>query len=358
MKYKISSIIRIIKLLIINSLLIHLNACNSREVIINNNTIPFYKFPKEDSLFFKNFAKYDKGFPAKMYIIENTMIIQNTAKGSTHFFSYFNLGESKIINNSLLKKGKGPDEALGIKNSGISNNLLWAFDITKNQLFLQDFNFFKSEIIGSIDTKHFDDFEFSNMVLDNDLNYLYINGKRRKKISKYDLMTDSIIADVGDYYLLPLSIPFVAMSDALSSYLLYNNNLKRIALAYRYTDVLQIFYLNGDSVSSFIGPENINLEFEIGRNKYDPFMVKNSETRKAFVNSYSTDKYIYLLYSGHFYEDDNWSYGNRIYIYNWDGKPYRAINLDRYIYTFCVDKHDKLIYSYDLSSGNLIKANI
>lgn len=82
------------------------------------------------------------------------------------------------------------------------------------------------------------------------------------------------------------------------------------------------------------------------------------ENRKAFVKTYSTENYIYLLYSGCTKLEENWSNGTEIYVYSWDGKPVKRYILKEPIYTFSVDEEEGFIYSFSLKTSELIKAVI
>ena len=87
-------------------------------------------------------------------------------------------------------------------------------------------------------------------------------------------------------------------------------------------------------------------------------MVKTKDTRKAYVNSYVTEKNIYLLYSGCKKNEANWANGTELYVFSWEGQPQKKYILDQPIYTFAVDEDRGVIYSYSIQKDELVKAYI
>ncbi|MBA7556081.1 hypothetical protein ES705_48779 [subsurface metagenome] len=129
-------------------------------------------------------------------------------------------------------------------------------------------------------------------------------------------------------------------------------------MTYRYTDVIEIFDVKKKTCKTIKGPEGFDVEFDVRNFPGYYFMGKNEKTRKAFVSGTVSDNYIYILYSGCLRDEENWSYGQSIYIYDWEGNPVKKIILDRSVYTIGVSEDDSRLYSYDLQTGFLIYANI
>ena len=142
--------------------------------------------------------------------------------------------------------------------------------------------------------------------------------------------------------------------DACSCYVDINPKTKDIVLAYRYTDVIEIYNCKGELKYSLHGPECFDIKFRSN----GVSMVKTKDTRKAYVNSYVTEKNIYLLYSGCKKNEANWANGTELYVFSWEGQPQKKYILDQPIYTFAVDEDRGVIYSYSIQKDELVKAYI
>lgn len=335
-------------------------SCNSdeknQEILISNNINRFSEFPVVQSIKFNEILDYIYGTPNELYLKDSLLVILNSNKNCKYFFYICDLTQNKISEMHILEKGKGPREALGIACGGIQDSTLWAYDITKNTLFMLNIEeSVKIKDIYDFQSFKFESRDFSRMRLFKHGNIIG-TGERDSKFVVCNLDTSISIFDYGDFAQLPKKIPKEATLDALTANIFVNSIKDKVALAYRYTDVVEIFNLNDEMPGKTMqGCDFIDLDFKVGKSLGHIWMEKTKKTRKAFVNGYTTNKYIYLIYSGNSYEDENWSYGKELYVYNWEGVPVKCIKLDRYIYCICVSDDDRLFYSYDINTGKLIR---
>lgn len=56
-------------------------------------------------------------------------------------------------------------------------------------------------------------------------------------------------------------------------------------------------------------------------------------------------KYIYLLFSGNNVRSPRRFYGNRIFVFDWDGKPVKQIHLKNDVIGLTVSSDDKSLYT-------------
>ncbi len=126
---------------------------------------------------------------------------------------------------------------------------------------------------------------------------------------------------------------------AYSASLVLNEKKKRIVAAYRYTNHISFYNLDGIVEQSFFTDEEIVAPVAT----HDGIDIEVS--RKCFIETYGTEKYVYCLYDG----SADFSNNSRLYIYTWDGKLQGSISLDRNIRTFAVSEDDSFIIAISRS---------
>lgn len=126
---------------------------------------------------------------------------------------------------------------------------------------------------------------------------------------------------------------------AYSACMVLNEKKKRIVIAYRYTNHISFYNLDGTLEQSFFTDKKIVAPIATR----DGIDIEVS--RKCFIEAYGTEKYVYCLYDGSVDFSDN----SRLYIYTWDGKPQGSISLDRNIRTFAVSEDNSFIIAVSRS---------
>ncbi|MEA4918104.1 BF3164 family lipoprotein [Proteiniphilum sp.] len=73
----------------------------------------------------------------------------------------------------------------------------------------------------------------------------------------------------------------------------------------------------------------------------------------GYKSSYATDKYCYMLYSGKTYAENNRrvSWGENIFVFEWNGNFVKSFRLSREVLTFAVDETNGIIYGIVLQEG-------
>ncbi|WP_456087816.1 hypothetical protein [Parabacteroides sp.] len=126
---------------------------------------------------------------------------------------------------------------------------------------------------------------------------------------------------------------------AYSACLVLNEKKKRIVVAYRYTNHISFYNLDGIVEKTFFTDKKIVVPVAV----HDGIDIE--ATRKCFIETYGTEKYVYCLYDG----STDFSNNSRLYIYTWDGKSQGTISLDRNIRTFAVSEDDSFIIAISRS---------
>jgi hypothetical protein len=311
-----------------------------------------------DSISFTPITDYVHGAPGEIRILDTELIVLNSNKNSEFFFNNYGILDNKV-SNGYLTRGRGPLEALGARLIGIHGDKFWTYDITSRKVLTIDLD----QILDDGAEKKISEFKLANQYsrmdfLDSCTILAVGSAVTNSKISVVDIISGNEFNEIGEFGTIPEKVPLEAFKDAYTSYIYIRPSGGKVALPYRYTDVVEIYDLSNNTNKAVWGPEGFDVQYEAGRHNFGFFMAKTEETRKAFVHGAVTDSLIYLLYSGHNRKDENWPYGKYLYIYDWDGNPIKKIVLDRYIYAFDVTDDDSKIYAYDHKSGYIIKSDL
>lgn len=329
--------------------------CTSNiKIKINDSAVQFSSFPSTDSLKFVAISDQVLEEPSKILLQGDKMIIETFCRAKDKHVIIYSLSENRIIN-EIIKYGEGPGEMLSC-DIGMINDKLWLYDLSKMQI---GFASMDSFLLGAanIIQNNLDGHYYYNTAMLNDSIMLGTNDMTNNlKITYVNLNTGSV-SGRGSYAYLDDNIALEALIDASSCYIDVNPTTKDILLSYRYTDMIEIYNSEGEIKHALQGPMCFDVEFQVTNNN-NASMAKTKETRKAYVNSYVTGNYIYLLFSGCKRDEKNWANGNEIHVFSWDGKPQKRYVLEQPIYTFAVDEDKHVIYSYSLQSEELIQANI
>ena len=324
---------------------------HTTEISLNESMVKFSDFPSNDSLMFVTRSDEILDEPAKILFNGNTLIIKTFCRGKDKHLVVYSLAENKIIN-ELIEYGDGPEAMLSCE-IGFLDDKLWLYDMSKMNIGLVSID---SLLLAhpNIDRYKLNSHYYYRTAMLNDSIMLGTNDMSSKSKIAYVNLKTGVVAGRGDYAYLNENINLGTLIDACSCYVDINPKTKDIVLAYRYTDVIEIYNCKGELKYSLHGPECFDIKFRSN----GVSMVKTKDTRKAYVNSYVTEKNIYLLYSGCKKNEANWANGTELYVFSWEGQPQKKYILDQPIYTFAVDEDRGVIYSYSIQKDELVKAYI
>lgn len=336
-------------------------SCQSKEVPkLNSNMEYFSQFDEEQRITFQDELEFKEGLPYRLHLIDSTLVIFNALGRKSSFFFNYTLN-NKVLHKGYLKGGRGPGEALGCISNGVLNNkLLWVYDITLKKILITDLN---ESLNNSTNSMIYHEFPVKNNLymieLKDTLNYFGVGNRSSKyKIQKNKLESSIKLQEFGEYENINESFPLSLFKSAYESFIFSQPKGNKIALTYRFTDVLEIYDVDTQFGNGIKGPEGFDPEYNRIMSENGYVMERNKKTKFAFVGGSSTEKYLYLLYSGKLEVDENPNYANNIFVYDWNGKPIRKLTLDRDILCFTVSQDDKEIYAYDPNTGNIVKSLI
>jgi TolB-like 6-blade propeller-like len=336
---------------------IFLTGCQNINGDTLKNTTIFSKFPNTEKITFKNFIKFENGPVSRIFLRDTTLIAYDWRAKSGYFFYEYGLN-SKLNVAKYIPHGRGKGDALGSLSAGISNKSLWMYDISLSKIIFADLKTTATEAI-SYKEYPFSQNYYNIQFLDSSKVIANGNYKTPKKLQEVDLNSGKVLADYGLINNVPTNIPFYAWKRVNEAFLVLKPTKDKAVLAHRLTDQIEIFNLKNHESLTIKGPENFEAEFKSFKsNDNEDLISRNEKSRYAFVQAVATDKYIYLLYSGNNMSSQYIDYAKTVYVYDWDGKPIKKIDFDRYVSGLAVDNKNQTLYAFDVISKFIVTTKI
>lgn len=235
--------------------------------------------------------------------------------------------------------GIGPDERLNCWSLQLNESNVWAFDMQKGMVTSYpspDF-FTKSNITptrstllkgGVTGVACLPDGRLVTSALSDTKNLLSVydaNGNLDTTVRvQYPALKNMILPDNMEKRFFENRIYYQEKSD-------------KIVLFYVYTDLIEIYGSNLQLLARIHGPDQFVPELQVHEveGKKQASAISN-KTKFAFLSGYLTDNEIWVLYYGISPEPGK-ELQDRIFVYDYTGKPLRAFHLQYPISTFCVD---------------------
>jgi hypothetical protein len=273
----------------------------------------------------------------------------NNLNRNPHHVRVFDIGRKKAVNN-ILPASQRRGGTLAFMSFGISDSLVWVFDVGKNGF-----------IVANIDTvlkrnagvEYYSEYRITPQVFyydamllnrneallsgnyDTDEKLVYINfldSKRYKQLLSYQQDTN-----IGSSRLQKMSY---------ESFMLLKPDKKKLVLAGRYSDQLELLDLDNGKYKKIKGPVGFLPRLAPFENNAGVTVATpGRETRFGFLKGHVTARYCYLLFSGYSIQSFHRFYGNKILVYDWEGNPVKEINLKNDIIDFSVSSDDKILYT-------------
>jgi hypothetical protein len=265
---------------------------------------------------------------------KNILVFRNAEyNNNKSYYLIYSIDNNKIIK-EFGKKGQGPNELIHpsmIVNNEYDNKFGYLVDFGNYKLYDidNDYNLIYNhkiewaENLNVLDLFPINDSTFIALT-HNSKNGLYINIVSNNNIKQlYDL---SILSSVNFFY-------------AYTGTLQINFKLERMMYAYKFFNEIHIFDFNGNNIKKIIGKDK-------NRNKGNGTeeWLDNPNTSMYYMRSYSTDKYIYLLYAEERTLSEPFKEYTIIDQYDWEGNFINKYKLDKSYGILCVDDETKIFY--------------
>lgn len=300
-------------------------------------------------------SKLDSNIECTFFdITHDTLYLTNIQMGN-RFFGEIRTVETNNVIAPFLPLGRKEGYLLSVFGSGKKFNKFWAYDITGERIVTADLN---TVLQGRAEYHEFkvNEFVYSVGMIDSTRFLLIGNPNNSSKLVLKDLRKDSVVTKLGKY-----EIGEGFPSKYLGSWILANQGFLTVrpdnrlaAVAYRYTDKVEIFDLKEDKSKIFSGPDFFDIEVTLENdNTPDAYISRNVNTRYAFTSVLSSNNCIYALYRGdlHYLECDESQYS--ILVYTWDGMPLYRFDVPICVSSFAIDKNENGIYLLEKRSNNL-----
>ena len=315
---------------------------------VHCQVLSFQRFPKTIDIKFEKDNSISNNIIGVNIYQDSLLLIRND-QPYHHHFTLYNI-KTKNKNIDILGSGRGKNQSMGFMSYGMINHTIWVHDIIKDKIInvgIQDSSlmdekpfkrfFYSIQMMNESQTVGFGDYDSNYKIFT-----VKLDGNR-------SVVTDSL-------FRYPENFKKVDKMD-YESFIYIDSSASYAALASRYSDQVEFFSLKNKTSKIISGPENYVPE--LGRMKYGSSDIssRNSKTRYGFLGGKGKSKYLYLLYSGNNHNSKYSFYGNRIFVYNWQGEPIADIKLDRYIIDFDISADGKTMYAVDGVKNEILKAS-
>ena len=287
------------------------------------------------------------GNPARLTQIDTLLYVVDASLDTlVHKFDIKN----GIYKGLGISKGNGPNELLsvGTVTPSIDKNSVWAHDIMSRQWKQYDREL--NTLIDKIsfvqtlnDNVHVNEPQW---ISDN----LFVCGNFNSYRERFYVINRDL-TDITPVFNPQFSfrdnVPPFLMNDIFSTLIDVSPDRKKVVLAGRYLDCIEIYNSDGSLAKLIKGPEkDFNFRYDESGSLTRGAMIKSPESRRAYIWLSCTDDRIYALYSGKERKDStNYSTSNIIYTFDWDGTPLVKYELDCRIFSFDVDTSTQTIYA-------------
>jgi len=323
--------------------------CHSQGQTDNKgNEQRFTKFPTEQKLTSTDYFKVELIKPEGLSLYaDSVFLIKNAVNSLGHHFSLYSIKNRVFLSNQLESGGKA-GQSLGFISYGSFGQYLWVHDLVKRTLILLNMDSVLRSKRPAIIEQPIPAFYYSVQM--SSVLKVIVSGdyEAQHKISILGLP-----ANIVEKRLIPYSTDSLAIYPrtkkmAYESFLFLKPSGDKCVLAARYADQIEVLDLNTQKSQIVKGPKGYEPEMVIMKsNDGKEVSTRGPDTKYAFVRGKMTDKFIYLLYSGNHDDTEYLYYGKTIYVYDWDGRPVKKLELNDYIMDFAVTSNDSLLYSYD-----------
>ena len=290
------------------------------------------------------------GNPARMTLMDSLLLIVDT--GGEQLIHVCR-PESKSYLGMAGHRGRGPRELLSVGNvySSSDGNYFWCYDITSRVWMRCDYAALAEDLSFAPDRKI--EFRKGAFVINEPQwvgDSLFVFSDLKKYKERFIMCRSTDMSDVQPVYngnmKFKPEFPDAVLSDIFSTRMSVKPDRSKIALAGRYVDVIEIYDTLGNGLGLLKGPEkSLSVKFDKKRSAAENLFLKSPETKRAYLQIKSTDRYIYLLYSGKEKQDEsNYSSGNLFYVLDWQGQPVARYDLENPVLDFAVDEKNGILY--------------
>lgn len=293
---------------------------------------------------------------------DSLLLVRNNLNRNPHHVRVFDIAQKKAVR-EILPVSRKQGGALSFMSFNITDSLVWVFDVAKNGFIVANID---SVISSDKGPEAYTEYRLKPQIFyydalllnrneallsgnyNTDEKLLYVNfqdSTRNKKLLSYQ--QDSAI---GSSRLNKMSY---------ESFMLLRPDKKKVLLACRYADQFDLLDLDNGKHKKIRGPVGFPPELEPFENNIgETVATPGQNTRYGFLKGHVTEKFVYLLFSGYDVKSPRRFYGNRIFVYDWNGNPVKEISLKNDIIDFSVTSDNKMLYTLSQTSRTISSSEL
>jgi len=314
------------------------------------NIRDFEKFPSVSTQVETRLTNTELPTPELMAIYKDSLLlVTNNLNRNPHHVRVFDIGQKKIINNILpVSRKKGG--ALSFMSFDVSDSLVWVFDVAKNGFIIANMD---TVLKSNGGVEYYSEYRLKPQIFYYDA--LPLNRNEALLSGNYDtdekLVYINFLDSTLNKQLLSYQKDTVIGSSLINkmsyeSFMKLKPDKKKLLLACRYADQFELLDLTTGKHKKVRGPIGFSPELAPYKNNSGVTVATpGQETQYGFLKGHVTEKFFYLLFSGYQVKSPHRFYGNRIFVYDWEGNPIKEINLKNDIVDFSVTSDNKTLYT-------------
>lgn len=317
-------------------------SCSGKDQYHNAQIFQHEDFKESQSLM-GNIVEFDDIVlnPTRIYLCDTVLItIENDGKT---IFKLYGLNSKKKIG-ERIKVGQGPNEMIHPSFVDIDEKSISFYDTVLSTIF----RYSKDEFVNEIDPKPTEKIKLNEKVFgetavinrgfvcsDYNPSYLFIRfneeGNKVNDIGKYP---NSHIEYTDYEKIEAFRFSFVT------------NKKDNIFVCYNWTDLIEIYNIDGSLKKRFHGPEKFYAHFkEFHDGNYISASHEKGKNRDAYFNPVVVHDEIFVLFSGKYIDEEGYNIlANSILVFDWNGEPKKKMSLNQGVFSFTVDHKNKKIY--------------
>lgn len=288
--------------------------------------------------------------PVRLALRDSVLFSVDASYSADSLIRVFSVDDG-ICHGSLFCKGNGPKEVLSIDNVMFADGLFWAYDITNQKWIANDFSgIFDNKQNEACKIVDFKKWSYKGINDPNWLNNRIVANNLFKYKERFSFYTSDGQKEedvVNPRFRFKEDLPASILADLFSTHLTITPNEKKVVLAGRYMDIIEIYDAKGNLLKLLKGPKD-NLEFNFDKQKsmQNSVLVKSPESCRAYLKVRATEDKIYALYSGKEKQDkEHYSYSKDLYVFSMEGKPLMKYQLDVPVIDFVIDEARNKIFA-------------
>ncbi len=290
--------------------------------------------------------------PIQIFFHDSLLFV--SAANQSYNVKVFDTNKDNEPIGEIFENGMGPSETLSVFNLiFLEDGTVWVHDVVST--FMKRFLFdIKNDaiIIEEIESMAFMNPILSSVYLRND--QFYTTTQAIVPFSRFLVYSQDgdEMSGVGNYPDYGIEMPPMVAVDVFSAQLISNPQMNKMALAYEYTDLIELYDVEGNLLKRIHGPHQFVPDFDIGDRSGTPYMKRVfNKTQHAYKSLAASEDLIFLLYANGKTvkpgEGEASIHYDKILAIDWEGNPLAFYELDHAVTSIAVDWKKRIVYGLD-----------